>query len=223
MHRQVLRAHSGFVTALRNSGASAALGEYPAGIPLLPQGVLADSIFFVDTGLVKITYVDCDGKEMILGVRCSGRVVGITATVLNQPQPAGAVTVTRCRLVRISAAEIRRLMSAESTFSRYVLELQAHEVHDHLRNVVELASHSTEYRLAKLLSDLVRGIHLSQPADGRTVQIPFKQWEIAELLTVSPEHTCRVFRRLQREGLVLRKGKTLLVPEPDKLLSYVNR
>jgi len=194
--------------------------EYPPRTPLFPQGLLTDTVFLITSGLVKLTHVDSDGKEIIVGVRPSGWLLGVTALILNQPQLTGVVTLTHCQLMRISGAEIRDSMRAGFTFCRYLNELLALDVHDHLLNIVELTSHSTEYRLAKLLAQLIFGVHSSQPTAGRNVQLPFKQWEIAELLAVTPEHTCRVLRRLEQEGLVLRRGKLLFVPEPERLLSF---
>lgn len=221
-HGQVRTAHSQLITALGNSCTSAMLVEYPAKTSLFPQGVVADSVFFVDLGLVKMTYVNFDGKEIIVGFRRSGWAVGVTAAILNEPQPAGALTVTHCRLLRISAAEIRGFTSAESMLCRYLHELQGQELRSHLLNVVELASHSTDYRLAKLLYELAFGMYSSQSRPAHNVRIPFKQWEIAELLAITPEHTCRIIRRFEKEGLVFSKGRVLFVRHHDKLLAYLD-
>jgi CRP-like cAMP-binding protein len=210
------------IETLRAGCNSATTIDYPPRAILFPQGVLTDSLFFIDLGIVKLTHVDSCGKGIIVGVRRQGCLMGMTAAILRQPQPAAAVTLTNCRLLRISASELLGLMNAESSFGRYLHELHAQEVHDHLLNAVELASHSAEYRLAKLLSELVFGEGTPlKAAAARNVQIPFKQWEIAEFLGVTPEHTSRVFRRLEQDGLVLRRGRFLVIPEPQKLFSFL--
>jgi CRP/FNR family cyclic AMP-dependent transcriptional regulator len=210
------------IDALRKAHISFTMVVYPARTPLFPQGIFTDSVFLVASGLVKLSHTSSDGKEIIVGIRRSGWVLGMAATILNQPQPTAAVAVTRCRLLRIPAREIR-LLDAEATFFRYLLELQAQEVHDHLQNLIQMASYPAEYRLASLLSEFASGVDSSQSEAGRNTRIPLKQWEIADLLGVSPEHTCRVLHQLEQKGLVLRKGRALFVPEPERLHSFLDR
>lgn len=211
------------IEALREANISFSIIEYPPKTPLFPQGVLTETVFLVASGLVKLAHVDSQGKETIVAVRRSGWLLGVAAAILNEPQPTAAVTVTHCRFLRISAREIREFVGAETRFGRHLHEVQAQGAHDHLLNVVEVVSHPTKYRLAKLLVELLLEEHPPQPVKRRNVRIPFKQWEIAELLAVSPEHTCRILRHLEQEGLVLRKNKVLFVPDPQKLLSFLDR
>lgn len=211
------------IDALKKAHISFTMVVYPARTPLFPQGIFTDAVFLVASGLVKLSHTSSDGKEIIVGIRRSGWVLGMAATILNQPQPTGAVAVTCCRLLRIPAREIRCLLDAEATFFRYLLELQAQEVHDHLQNLVQLASHPAEYRLVSLLSEFASGANSSRSEAGRNMRIPLKQWEIADLLGVSPEHTCRVLHQLEQKGLVLRKGRALFVPEAERLHSFLDR
>src|SRR5438552_3436713 len=48
------------------------------------------------------------------------------------------------------------------------------------------------------------------------------QWEIAELLAVTPEHTSRVLRRLEKEGLISRKRNILFVLDAQRLASFLD-
>lgn len=212
---------TGVANALKKACRSATELEYPQRTLLFPQGLPADFVFFMISGLAKLTFVDCLGKEIIVAVRRTGWLLGATAAILKQPQPTGAVTLTQCQLLRIPAEQITTFLETESALSKFLHELQAQDVEDHLQNIVELASHSTEQRLAKLLYDLVRGMASSHRKTGGFIKIPFKQWEIAELLTVTPEHICRVLRSLEQGGLVKRKGKFLFISEPEKLLSLI--
>jgi CRP-like cAMP-binding protein len=210
------------IDALRKACPCATVAGYPPKTLLFSQGLPADSVFLVASGMVKLTHVDSMGKEIIVGVRRKGWLLGAAAVILNQSQPVGAVTLTHCRLMKISAAHIRDLIGTESVTSRCLHELQAYEVHGHLLSLMELATHSTEFRLANLLYELLFATDSSQPAMRCGIKIPFKQWEIAELLAVTPEHICRVLRHLQEKGLVLRKGKCLFVSEPKKLLIFLD-
>jgi CRP-like cAMP-binding protein len=197
--------------------APASVLGYPAKVKLFRQGDFAESAYFLKFGLVKLVCVDSKGREVIVGLRSSGRLLGAAAVVLNQPYPTAATTITHCQLARISADEIRQLLNTKVEFSRHLHQLHAQEVHDHLRNMVELASSSAEYRLSKLFAELASGT--PSPPGGIGTSIPFKQWEIAELLAITPEHTSRILRRMEQRGLVMRSGGHIFVPDLARLVS----
>lgn len=217
----ILRTRSAFesepIEALRHACASLSTIECPAKTALLAQGVLMDSVFLIISGLVKLTHVDFTGKEIIVGIRRCGWMLGATAAILQQPPPTGAITVTACQLLRVPATEIRNFIGGEPIFCRYLHELQAQEAHDHVLNVVEMASHSTEYRLSRLLLELVTSAGPVSSAAEPNFEIPLRQWEIAELLGVTPEHLCRVIRRLEGKGVVLRRRSKLVVADAERL------
>lgn len=209
------------VDALRDACPHAKIARYPSKTRLFAQGLLADSVYFMASGLVKLTHVNSVGKQIIVGVRREGSLLGAAAAILNQPQPVGAQTLTNCRMITISATSIRSIIRAESVLSRCLHERQAYEANDHLLSLVELASHSVEYRLASLLYQFIFAVDSSKETMRSGVKIPFKQWEMAELLAVTPEHTSRVLNNLQQKGVILRKGKCLFACEPEKLLSFL--
>jgi CRP-like cAMP-binding protein len=210
---------TGAVEALREACPSSKLIEYSPKTVLFAQGALTDTVFFIASGLVKLTHVDPAGKEIIVGIRRPGWMLGVAAALLSQPQATGAITVTPCRLLRSPVTEVQGSIGAESSFSKYIHQFQAQEIHDHRHNLIELASHSAEDRLATLLADLTlatKGFESNSSAHERVLCVPLKQWEIAQLLGVTPEYLCRVIRRLERRGFLLRRGKLLFVVDPGR-------
>lgn len=197
--------------------------EYPARVRLFQQGRRAECAYFVSAGIAKLACLSQEGKEVIVGLRGPGSLLGGTAIILNEPHPTTAATLTDCRLARVSTGEFDTQVTLNSRFSRYLHHVHAREVHAHLELLVELVSHPAQYRLTKLLSDLVCGLRSLPMVMDQNLRIPLSQWEIAELLSVTPEHTSRVLRRLEEAGLVLRKGKLLFIPDPKRLNSFIGR
>jgi len=79
---------------------------------------------------------------------------------------------------------------------------------------VDMASLSALGRLSKFLSEVLQG--------RGEAPIPLKQWEIAELLGVTPEHLSRLLKVLESKGLV-RRGKNLLfVTNPQGLIALAD-
>ena len=119
----------------------------------------------------------------------------------------------------MSAAEFRNLLKNDAHVSLYLHELHAREVRSRLRDLMEISSRSTEYRLRRLLSEVVSGLQAFRPTGDKNIRIPLKRWEISQLLAITPEYTSRLLQRLELDGLIRRNAKFLEIPEPSKLLS----
>jgi len=52
---------------------------------------------------------------------------------------------------------------------------------------------------------------------GFRMQLPLKYRELAQLITVSPEHLCHVLGTIEKEGLIRREKGWLYLIERDKL------
>jgi CRP-like cAMP-binding protein len=196
---------------------------YPAKVRLFQQGDLAECLYFIFSGIIKLSHVDSNGKEVIVGLRPAGWLLEAASIILAQPYSTTATTLTQCQLARISLAEFRSALSVHSLLSKYLHELHAKEVHEHVERLIDLTSHSTQLRLARLLADIVRGLQVTLSGTNQNVAIPLRQWELAELLAVTPEHTNRVLQRMKHEGLVGCKGNTLFVRDANKLFSFARQ
>ena len=192
---------------------------YPAGVNLFHEGVQAESAYFIASGIVKLSCLNRDGAEVIVGLQRLGWLLGATAIILKSSHITSATTLTNCHLIRISAAEFRNLLKSDSQVSLSLHELHAREVCHRLRDLMEISSRSTEYRLRRLLFEVASGLLVFQSTEDRKVRVPLKRWEISQLLAVTPEYTSRLLRRLELDGLIRRKAKFVEIPEPNKLLS----
>jgi CRP/FNR family transcriptional regulator len=185
--------------------------RYPSGVELLQQDRRSSCAFLILSGITKLVHLDQNGREVIVGLRRPGWMVGSSALILNEPNYSTAVTVTSAKLIRFDAEEFEKLVKTEPRFSEYLQQQHARELNNYMQNLVEMASLSAVERLSKFLSDVEGSFGLGlEPLSGETT-IPLKHWEIAELLGVTPEHLSRLLKVLESKGLLHRKGSTLLL------------
>jgi CRP-like cAMP-binding protein len=78
--------------------------KYRAGIELLRQGEIARDVWIIDEGAVTLVYFGEDGRELTVGVRLKGWILGSASVILGKPSPVAAVTTTPCYLQRLDAA-----------------------------------------------------------------------------------------------------------------------
>ena len=203
----------------RRFGITAPPHTYAPGVSVFNQGEAAEDVYCIQSGLVKLSYLDPAGKEIIVGLRRSGSLLGLAAAILQEPHATTAETVTRCILQRIPAQLLKDLLNINPGFSIYVHELSAKEITANMERLIDMATKSTRHNLLKLFSQIV--VALRQTGDGhqQSIRIPMKQWEVARLLAVTPEHLNRILRALEGQGLIVRKREAVVILHAERLVS----
>jgi len=198
--------------------------EYPAGVQLFRQGSRPDAVYLVSNGLLKLVCVDCEGNEVIVGVRGVGWLLGASTVILEESHATTAFTLTTCTLHRIAAQDLRVHLVTKPSFSLYVHQMHSHEIRENVARLSALTLHSARRRLIDLLLQLSSSTKSATPKSSGAcpLNIPLKQWELAQLLSISPEHTNRLLRGLEQEGLVHRRKRSLVICDSHKMLSHVH-
>lgn len=190
---------------------------YPVATELFQQGTLAQEVYFIDRGAIKLVHVNDNGKEVIIGLRSSGWLLGAPEVILNEPHPATAVTLTRCNLYRISSETFRLLAKTNASLSAYLQQVYSREVYEQMMRIAERECCSARQRLEHLLRRLIPELDQRDPEKEIWIQVPLKHSEIARLISVTPEHFSRLLKQMEQDGIIGRKGGWLVVSSPQKL------
>jgi CRP/FNR family transcriptional regulator, cyclic AMP receptor protein len=118
---------------------------------IFSQGNVADAVFYIRRGKVKVTVVSKQGKEAVVAILGEDEFVG-QGCLIGQPKHlATASAMTECVTMRVAKAEIQRVLRDEPAFSQmfvsHVLARTARVEED----LVDQLFNSTEKRLARLL------------------------------------------------------------------------
>jgi len=81
---------------------------------------------------------------------------------------------------------------------------------------IEKSCLSGRRRLEKFLWKLVQTQNGSDQKKPIKIQMILKNWEVAQLLALTPQHLCRLIKQLEKEGTVMRKKGWLILPDPKK-------
>jgi CRP/FNR family cyclic AMP-dependent transcriptional regulator len=115
------------------------------------QGDPADSVFFVQTGRVKLTVVSKQGKEVIIAILGPAEFCG-EACLTGQPRRmATAVAMSECEIMRVEKSAMVRVLATEPAFSEMFI---AHLLARTLRveeDLIDQLFNSSEKRLARAL------------------------------------------------------------------------
>ena len=118
---------------------------------IFSQGNVADAVFYIKKGKVKVTVVSKQGKEAVVAIMGVDEFVG-EGCLIGQPRHlATASAMSECVIMRVAKTEIQRVLRDEPTFSQmfmsHILARNARVEED----LVDQLFNSTEKRLARLL------------------------------------------------------------------------
>nr|QEO74821.1 Transcription regulator, crp [uncultured bacterium] len=196
--------------------------EYPAGIGLFKQDSLPQDVYLIDAGLIKLTHVEENGKELVVGLRTPNWIVGASAVILNKKYGYSAETLTGCQLRRVPAPAFLHLLRTDSEFAWQFQQVQSHELYDQLSQLVGFGCLSARHRLEQLLSQLLSTLGAKAGERKIRLQLPLKHWELAELIAVTPEHLSRLLKELQLEGVVQRDKGWINISDVSMLRSRLS-
>jgi CRP/FNR family transcriptional regulator len=185
--------------------------RYPARVELFRQGEPPESVFLLEQGLIKLMRVEAGGNEIIVGLRSAGWFLGAASVILERPYLVSAVTVTDARVSRIAADTFRDRLRADPKLSWHLHEMHSREVHSELDHVTEFNSMSARRRLEGFLERLEEMIEPIVNGDPAWLVIPLRQWEIAQLIGVTPPYLSELTRELEEQGILRRERECLML------------
>jgi CRP/FNR family transcriptional regulator, cyclic AMP receptor protein len=136
---------------LATADAGRTISKYRRNQIVFSQGDLADAVFFVEEGKVKVTVVSEQGKEAVVAIHDKGDFFG-EGCLTGQPRRLATVSaMTDGAIMRLDKSAIVRVLHDEPKFSEmfmaYLLTRNARVEAD----LVDQLFNSSEKRLARLL------------------------------------------------------------------------
>jgi CRP-like cAMP-binding protein len=180
------------------------------------QGQGADSLYFVDDGLIKLTRTNESGNRIIISICGSGELVG--EEVLAEDAlvyQADAEVLSAATLYRIPRETIVDMLRSNFDFAAALIDYLVHRKSGLARKVELLCLHDVEYRVLHYLAELSTLVKPTTDSEG--YQLPITQAELADLVGATRETTSTTLNQLERKGLVRLSRRLLTVPSPSTL------
>jgi CRP/FNR family transcriptional regulator, cyclic AMP receptor protein len=196
--------------------------SFPPGTVILHEGVHPESVIVLLEGLVKVTSVAVNGRELVLAVCGPGELIGELAAIDEQPHVGTVVTIGGVTALVISARSFRGFLHERPAAADAVLRCVAGRFRDADRRLVEFGAGDALGRLASRLMELCAN-HGELSPRGVAIVLPLSQEELAAWAGCSIKaagnalHTLRELRLIETG----RRRITILDPEGLRRLSVV--
>jgi len=185
---------------------------YPSGVELFAQGQILEEVFFIVSGTVKLTQIDGQGRESLVGFATSLVWPGSAAVIANQPAPTSAITCSKTVLHRHPVETFRKLLCEDKELSTVIHEAHAEELCRQSKWIGQLCSNDASGRLRTVLWQFALNATQAKKRPTIRIQLPIRQWELAEFIGVTPEHLSRLLKELERKHLISRdKGWVVIL------------
>lgn len=183
---------------------------------LYSSGNAADSIFFLESGLVKIVKHGPESKEVLLNLVRPGEIFGEEAILLGGYRHSTAEVIQEATIAIIPKELFLRFCNQNMDSWKLMAELIARREQDLEQKIELLLMRDVEHRILFYLAELAEAVGVQQPGEtGYTIH--FSQGEIASLVGATRETTSSTLNALSRRGLVNLGRRRLVVSSPASL------
>jgi CRP/FNR family transcriptional regulator, cyclic AMP receptor protein len=192
--------------------------RFPRGQALFTEGDRAERVFVIERGVVLISCTTPGGREIVLGLRGSGDVIGELSALDGKPRSATAEALDEVEAVVTSAAALNAALRGDDLAAELIRMLVA-RLRDADRKRLEFASLDTLGRVAWRLVELAE--RFGRP-DGAhiTIELPLSQEQLASWCAASRESTVKALGTLRDLGCIATGRRSLVVLDDAALRGY---
>jgi CRP/FNR family transcriptional regulator, cyclic AMP receptor protein len=211
--------HTGDLLAGRLRGGGRRV-RFRRGQALFTEGDLADRVFVIERGWVMITSAGPGGREIVLGLRGPGEVIGELSALDGAPRSATALAVGE---VEATVAPGSTLVDAlgDAPTAIELLRVLAARLRDADRKRLEFAALDTLGRVAWRLRELGERFGEQTP-DGMEVELPLSQEQLASWCGASREATVKALAALRTLGCIATGRRSVLIRDAAALRRHAH-
>jgi CRP/FNR family transcriptional regulator, cyclic AMP receptor protein len=180
------------------------IADVPKKQTIFAQGDTSDSVFYVQSGKVKLTVVSKTGKEATIGILNEGDFFGEGCLTGQPRRMCSATAMTDCAVMRIDKKSMMNVIHRERAFSdMFVAYLLTRNIR-YEEDLVDQLFNSSEKRLARVLLLLARFGKDGKPE----VAIPkISQETLAEMVGTTRSRVNFFMNRFRKLGFVRYNGE----------------
>jgi CRP-like cAMP-binding protein len=198
--------------ALRSEGRRV---RFRRGQALFTEGDLADRVFVIDGGWVIITSIAPGGREIVLGLRGPGDVIGDLSALDGAPRSATAIAAGDVEATVAPGSALLRALNDPAT-AMELLRVLASRLRDADRKRLEFAALDTLGRVAWRLQELGERFG-EDTADGIEIELPLSQEQLASWCGASREATVKALAALRALGCISTGRRSVLIRDAQAL------
>ena len=179
-------------------------------------GDAGDRIYLLKRGVVKISALQEDGREVILALLRKGEVFGEEAVLEDAPRDHMAEAYEDALICIITRKDFMDMLRSHPEMVFKVTKLIGLRLKTFRTRVEHLLFKGASQRLASTLLELARE-HGIADAQGTLVPLRMSQQDLANLIGVTRESVNLALSDFRKRGLVVLESRAFRLPRPQAL------
>lgn len=175
--------------------------SYRRGDVLCREGDRADSVLFLRSGFVRITSVTPDGREVLMGVRGTGDVIGELAVIDRGPRSATVTALEDVEALKVPGVRFAAVSRKDPGIAWCLALVLAERMRALGKQWLDIGGGTIPRRVAAQLMQLAVQHGVRRGVDVEVV-IPGTQAELAMTAAISRESWVRATRELRARGVI---------------------
>lgn len=193
---------------LAKVGEGRSISKYRKDQVVFSQGDLAEAVFYIQKGKVKVAVVSDRGKEAVVALLGADEFCGEGCLAGQPRRMATATAMTDCTIMRLQKASIIRVLHDEPGFSEiFISHLLARTIRVE-EDLVDQLFNSSEKRLARLLLLLA---NFGKEGRPEPIIAKISQETLAEMVGTTRSRVSFFMNKFRRLGFVDYNGSGLEV------------
>jgi len=191
-------------TFLGKAGAGKTIEKYTKNQKIFSQGDIADTIFFIQTGKVKITVLSEHGKEAVVGIFAAGQFFGEGCLLGEQSRSTTSQAMEECLITSITKTAMLAMLGAEPKFSAFFIAYLLSRNSRIEDDLIDQLFNSSERRLARLLLLLA---NFGKEGGEAPDPVTLSQETLAEMIGTTRSRVSFFMNKFRKQGFIDYNGK----------------
>jgi CRP/FNR family cyclic AMP-dependent transcriptional regulator len=180
------------------------ISDYRKGHVIFSQGDVADAVFYIQKGKIKLTVISERGKEAVVGILESGHFFGEGCLNGHTLRVTTATAIDQCLITRIPKAAMISTMHDEPEFSElFMADLLSRNSRIE-EDLIDQLFNSSEKRLARLLLLLA---NYGKDAKPEPIVGKFSQEILAEMIGTTRSRVSFFMNKFRKLGYIDYNGR----------------
>lgn len=195
--------------------------EFSKGDVIFTEGNIANTLYFINEGKIKLYKYTKDGKEQILHILSEGDFFGELELIKPSKYGFNSKAIEDSKICTLTKEEMKDTMMKNPEIGIKVLETVGERLSKVENLVQNLATNDVDSRMAYLIIELME--KYGENVDGNiSVKLPISREDMASYIGVTRETISRKLKKLEDENLIKIIGtKTIIIIDEEGLKNYI--
>ncbi len=184
--------------------------DFSVGETIIKQGVAANHILYLESGMAKLMVSD-KGKNTTFKIVPGESFIGLMCSFVQRSFDFSAIAIKQSRVRMIDRDVFEDLIRHNGEFAVEMVEYMSAATNKIVHDLIHLSHKNADGALCTILLELVRIM------DSQTFHLPFTRTELADMIGYSKESVIHTLSSLQKEGILKASGKKVEILDMGRL------